>query len=285
MMSVLRPSGVVPVTVRNQHGPSASCLRRPFRRRRFSLSRSNAAREGLRRGDVLDGEADQPVEGLQQIDVHLAAFVRAGALDLELVGGGVGERLHVEQRLAAARLHVEHVAEHVLLLEAVRALRLGGVEQGLLRVGAAGLQVVERVLVGFEADDLDDARAALGFLGRGEALGLAVLPLRREGDLLDARQQHRVEVVAHLDEDELAPPAVLAVQVDDGVAGGARASEEVETQSRRPCRSCSERIARPSVDRLREMETRLSPNKSISRLLPSVSRPHCDLVSTSCRTL
>ena len=43
MTSVLRPSGVVPVTVRNHHGPAASCLRRPFRRSRFSLSRSNSA--------------------------------------------------------------------------------------------------------------------------------------------------------------------------------------------------------------------------------------------------
>jgi hypothetical protein len=37
-----------------------------------------------------------------------------------------------------------------LLLEPIRALRLGGVEQRLLRLGAAGLQVVERVLVGFQ---------------------------------------------------------------------------------------------------------------------------------------
>ena len=44
--------------------------------------------EGLRRGDVLDREADQPVEGLQQIDVDLAALVRAGPLDLEPVGVG-----------------------------------------------------------------------------------------------------------------------------------------------------------------------------------------------------
>jgi hypothetical protein len=90
-------------------------------------------------------------------------------------------------------------------------LCIGCVEQELLRGGAAGLQVVERVLVRLEADDLDDARAALGFLGRGKALGLTVLPLRREGDLLDAWQEHRVEVVAHLDEDELAASAVLAV--------------------------------------------------------------------------
>ena len=68
---------------------------------------------------MLDGEADQPVEGLQQIDIHFAAFVRSRALDLELVGGRVGEGLHVQKRLAAARLHVEHVAEQILLLEAI----------------------------------------------------------------------------------------------------------------------------------------------------------------------
>ena len=47
--------------------------------------------------------------------------------------------LHVEQRLAAARLDVEHVAQDVLLPEAVRALRFGVVEQQLLILGAAGL--------------------------------------------------------------------------------------------------------------------------------------------------
>ncbi len=40
--------------------------------------------EGLRRGDVPDREADQPVEGLQQIDVDLAALVRSGRLTLSL---------------------------------------------------------------------------------------------------------------------------------------------------------------------------------------------------------
>ena len=87
--------------------------------------------EGLGRGDMLDGQADQPVEGLQQIDIHLAAFVRTGPFDLELVGRRIGERLHVEQRLAAARLDIEHVAQQVLLLEAVRALCLGSVEQAV----------------------------------------------------------------------------------------------------------------------------------------------------------
>jgi hypothetical protein len=53
--------------------------------------------EGLGRGDVLDGEADQPVEGLQQIDVHLAAFVRTGPLDLVSKGTGLLSRANSAQ--------------------------------------------------------------------------------------------------------------------------------------------------------------------------------------------
>ena len=123
-----------------------------------------------------------------------------------------------------------------MLPETARALRLGGVEQRLLLVRTAGLKVVESVLIGFEADDLHDARTALAFLRCRKALGLAVLPFRRKGDLLDARQKHRVEVVAHLDEDELAPAAVLTVEIDDGVAGGAGTGEEVEHLSIRLAR-------------------------------------------------
>ena len=55
-----------------------------------------------------------------------------------------------------------------------------------------------------------------------------VLPFGGEGDLLEAGHENRVEVVAHLDEDELAAAAVLAVEVDDGVAGSAGAGEVVE---------------------------------------------------------
>ena len=84
----------------------------------------------------------------------------------------------------------------------------------MLLLSATGLQVVERVFVGFETDDFDDTWAALRFLALGEALGLAVLPLRCERDLLDAWQKHRVEVVAHLNEDELAL-AQAADQIND----------------------------------------------------------------------
>ena len=79
--------------------------------------------------------------------LDLAAFIRSGTLDLELVGRGVREGLHVKQRLAAARLDVEHVAQDVLLPKAVRALRLGGVEQQLLLVRAADLQIIKGVFV------------------------------------------------------------------------------------------------------------------------------------------
>jgi hypothetical protein len=44
--------------------------------------------KALRRGEVLDREADEPVEGLDQVNVHLLRFVRAGALDRERVRRG-----------------------------------------------------------------------------------------------------------------------------------------------------------------------------------------------------
>ena len=82
MTSVRRPLGVAPVTVRNQYRPSACCLRRPFSRSRFSLSRSNAA---LKVCGAAMCRTVRPVSQLkvfQQIDVNFAALVRAGPLDL-----------------------------------------------------------------------------------------------------------------------------------------------------------------------------------------------------------
>jgi len=90
------------------------------------------------------------------------------------------------------------------------------------------LQVVERVFVRLEAEVLDEMRATLAFIVARAPLGLAILPLRRVGDLLEARQQHCVEVVGHLDEDEPAPSAVFAVEVDDGVAGRTGTGESIE---------------------------------------------------------
>ena len=85
----------------------------------------------------------------------------------------------------------------------------------LLQFQLAGLAVkrnaVQRVFVRFEADVLDDAGRPLRFLRGGVALRLTVFPFGRESDLLDARQQHSVKVFAHLDEDELALAAILAV--------------------------------------------------------------------------
>ena len=50
-------------------------------------------------------------------------------------------------------------------------------------------------------------------------------------DLLQARQQHRIEVMADFHQNALAPPAVLPVELDHGVSGGAGAGEIVEDRS------------------------------------------------------
>ena len=60
------------------------------------------------------------------------------------------------------------------------------------------------------------------------ALRLAFLPVRAVGDLLDSGQHHRVEILPHFDEDELSLPVVLAIQIDDRVAGGPGTGEVVE---------------------------------------------------------
>ena len=128
MTSVRRPSGVVPVTVRNQYAPPSSGLRRPSSRRRFSSSRSNAALK------VRGAAMCWTVRPISQSNVSSRSTLTSrlssdpGTLDLQLVGGGILEGLHVEQRLAATGLYIEHVAQDVLLLEAVRVMRFGGVE-------------------------------------------------------------------------------------------------------------------------------------------------------------
>ncbi len=163
----------------------------------------------------LDVQAEEVVESFGQVHRLDAGF--AVAVDVQLVGERPREFFHVEQGFALARLPLEHVLEQIVV-ELER----------LLAGSVVKLNVVQRVLVGLQADDLDDARPALRFLCRGHALRLAVLPFGAEGDLFDARQEHGVEVVGHIHQDELAPPTILAVQVDDGVAGGAGAGEEVE---------------------------------------------------------
>ena len=68
----------------------------------------------------------------------------------------------------------------------------------MLFLGAAGLQVVERVFIRFEADHLDNARAALGFFGRGEALRCTALPFGAKDCLLDARNKDAIKVICSL---------------------------------------------------------------------------------------
>src|SRR5690606_5036565 len=112
--------------------------------------------------------------------------------------------------------------------EAVRPLGLRAVEQALLRLGATQFQVVQGVLVGFEADHFHDPRAALGLLSGGEPLGLTVLPLGGERDFLQAWEKDGIKVVALFNEDELAPTTVFAVEADYSMSSSSRACEEVK---------------------------------------------------------
>ena len=98
-----------------------------------------------------------------------------------------------------------------MLLEAVCGLGLRKIEQGLLLLGTVQVEVVEGVFIRFEPNDLNDARAALGLLRRRESRGLAVLPFRCEGYFFDAWQENRVEVVAHLNENEFAVPSIISI--------------------------------------------------------------------------
>ena len=124
-----------------------------------------------------------------------------------------------QQTGAAGGLRAKRVAKPVILDQRRIALR-----QQVARRRRQH-QAVQGILVGFEADIRDELGHALVTRDR-----LAALPVRRINDLLEARQQHRIEVIGHLDQDVFASPAVLPVQVDDRMAGGAGASEEIQNR-------------------------------------------------------
>src|SRR5690606_30660556 len=120
------------------------------------------------------------------------------------------------------------VAQQVLLPETVRPLGLRAVEQALLCLGAAQFQVVQRVLVGFEADHLHDSGAAFGFFGGGKTCGLAIAPLRCERDLLQTGEQKGIEVSGLFDQSEVAVSTIFAIEVDRCVVSSFRAGKETE---------------------------------------------------------
>ena len=92
---------------------------------------------------MLDGQAEEPVEGLDEIDVHELRL--AVPFNTELVLVGITEAIDIQKRLAAPALHVEHVRQDVLLAD------LGvSVEQRGLFLRPLQFEVVEGVLVGFE---------------------------------------------------------------------------------------------------------------------------------------
>ena len=169
-------------------------------------------RVGPRFRRVLHAKADQVVERLDEIDRPHLALLAGGLLHDQPVGERIAERFDVQERSAARRLHLKHVLEEVV-----------GDPRERRALRAVHLQVVERILVAFEPQVLEAVRDAPRWRGR-----LAVLPVGRIDHLLDARLQDGVEMVAHLDQNVLALPAVLAVQVDHGMRRRARPGKVVE---------------------------------------------------------
>ena len=58
MTSVRRPSGIVPVTVRNHHGPGGVLLEPAFEAEPLFVVALKLGSKRLRRGDVLNDKAD-----------------------------------------------------------------------------------------------------------------------------------------------------------------------------------------------------------------------------------
>ena len=84
-------------------------------------------------------------------------------------------------------------------------------------------QVVERVLVGFQADVFE----AVGYAGMTRC-GFAVFPAFGIDHLGDAGLENGVKIIAHFDEDVFALAVIFSVQVDDRVTRSAGAGEVVE---------------------------------------------------------
>ena len=70
--------------------------------------------EGLRHGCVQHAQADQIVEGLDQVDRTGGVLVRPRLFDLQGVSGRIGKGVDIEQRLTSPCLHIQQVAEHVI---------------------------------------------------------------------------------------------------------------------------------------------------------------------------
>jgi len=162
--------------------------------------------EGLWRGCVQHAQADQEVEGLDQIDRAGDVLVGPRLLDVQGISGRIGKGINVEERLAAPCLHIQHVAERVVFPEC----RVGGYDFRALRIGIEA-QVIERVLVGFQADVLETVGNA-GIAGRR----FAVFPIGSIDDLGDTGFEHRIEIVGHFNEDVFSFTVVFAVEVDNG---------------------------------------------------------------------
>jgi hypothetical protein len=139
-------------------GPSASCFRRPLRRSRPSRVALEFGGEGLRRGMCLTVRPISQLKVSSRSTLTSRLSSEPGTLDLQLVGRRIGERLHVEQATGcrASRHRACSAACTARLGRPRPAPRVA--REAAAASGAAALQVVERVLVGFQSDHLNDSR-------------------------------------------------------------------------------------------------------------------------------
>ena len=129
-----------------------------LRQQRIGLAHE-ARREAPAGVQFVDVQADQPVEGLDQVDITLLALVGAGLLDFQSIRRRVAELGDVEQALATVGFDLEHVTQQVIALQFDR-----GADDGITITVQS--QVVQAILVGLEAqnsDELADAGPAEWF--------------------------------------------------------------------------------------------------------------------------
>src|SRR5450759_4072138 len=167
----------------------------------------------------------------------------------------------VEQILVGAALaHVVDV--HVeLLLERLRIVRDLGVPR--LEVGLRQLEHAEAAVRRRAAVQVELAGVFIAQLGDGAPHALL-------GDVGDGRVVLAAGGLRELNQDELAVAAVLLVQLEDGVGGGAGTGEEVEDDI---VRRDSSDLAQPrqESDRLRRVELRVTVEESVELLLRFIS--------------
>ncbi len=169
-------------------------------------------------GNMGDMQPDQVVEGFHQIDMANRNFFCTGLFDLQGIGSRVCKFIDIQQGLAATGFHIQQIMKHVVFLQ--RGIPGNGlVPQGVFIKS----QVVQGVFVGFQPQIFE----TLGYAGVA-VHRFTVFPGIGIDHLGDTRLQYGVKVVPHFNKNVPAATAILPIQIDYSVTGGARACEIVE---------------------------------------------------------